>query len=102
MMREELGLISGHVDVDRTFRLAGLAGQAEIERIFDISTLPAAVERVALEHFKEQAGAAASGMLLLFCGHVAGAHGAAGLNFAALAYADAARGDLREVAVRFR
>src|SRR5579859_1415987 len=99
MMSEEFCLVRRHVDVHRAFGLAGFAGEAEVERVFDVAALPAAVQRIAAQHFKEQAGAAAGGVLLFLRRHIAGAHSAASLVFAALAYADAAGGDLRKMAV---
>src|SRR5689334_20636588 len=100
-MSKEFGLVGGHVHIDGAFAFAGLAGKAEIERFFYIFVFPAALKRIAAQHFKEQARTAAGGVLLFPGDHVAGAHGAA-IVFTALAYADAADGSLRKVPVVFR
>ena len=40
VMGEELGFVGGYVDADRTFGLASLAGEAEVERVFDFFAAP--------------------------------------------------------------
>ena len=91
VVREELGLVGGHVDVDRAFALAALAREAEVERVLDAlvaaSRLPS---DFALQQLPQQMRAAARGVLLLARDHVARAHRAA-LVLAARADTDAAQ-----------
>src|SRR6185503_15186423 len=101
MMCQKFRFIGGHVHADWAFALAGLAGQAEIERVFQIFVLPAALKRFTTQHFKKQARASAGGALFFARGHVAGTHGAA-VVLAALAYADAAQRSLRKMALVVR
>src|SRR5579875_1324080 len=86
-MREELRLISGHVHVNRAFRLATLAGQTKAEGFAHIRVAPLSLNHFAMEHLKEQPRATAGGMLFLSRGSVAGAHRAAAF-LAAFANAD--------------
>ena len=74
VVREELGLVGGHVDVHRALGLASLARQAEVERLADRLALPALLHRVALEHLEEQVRPAAGRVHLLLGDHVARAH----------------------------
>ncbi len=97
VVREELGLVGRHVDVDRALVLAGLAGQAQLEGLGDVVVAPTA-ELVPAEHLEEHPGPSPGGVLLLPGRHVAGAH-AAGVDVAALPDADAAGGGLAEVVV---
>src|SRR6185436_16384476 len=75
VVRQELGLVGGHVHVHRTIVLAPLARQAEIERVLDGFALPASGHHLAVHHFPEQPGPPAGGVLLLPRDHVAGTHG---------------------------
>ena len=59
VVREELGLPCGHVDVDGAFGFAGFAGEAEIERFVDFAVAPSIGKDIALHHLPEQVGAAA-------------------------------------------
>src|SRR5580704_4868656 len=102
-MGEELGFVGGDVDADRAFGFASLAGQAEIERVFDFFAAPAVADdpislAFALGHLPEQVGAAAGGVFFFAGGAVAGAHHSA-FVVAALAYAYAAEGSLGQAAV---
>ena len=51
VVAQKLRLPGSHVDVDRTFCFAGLAGEAKIERILYLLVLPAFGDDVALHHF---------------------------------------------------
>jgi len=95
VMGEEFGLVRGHVDVDGTLGFAGFAGETQVERFVNGFILPVMSENVAFEHLPEKVGAAASGVLLLMRGHVAGTHGSGAL-FAAGSDADAAQRGLGE------
>ena len=99
-LREELGFIGGHVDLDGALGFAGLATEAEVERFVDGFTLKALFAQRAGEHLPEQAGAAAGGVLLQAGGAVTGTHDAAG-GVAAGADTDAAVGGMGEGAVVF-
>src|SRR6185369_2203652 len=90
-----------HVNVDGTFALACLAGKTKVERVFYVLVFPAAFQRIATQHFKEQARASTRGVLLFPGDHVAGAHGAT-IVFAALAHTDAAQGGFGKMSVVFR
>ena len=74
VVAQELGLVGGHIDVDRALALAAFAGQAEIKRFFNLIVAPAAFDDLALEHLPEQVGAAAGAVLFLECDLVARAH----------------------------
>ena len=45
---EELGLVGGHVDGDGALGLAGFAGEAEVEGLFDLFIFPLAGKDFAL------------------------------------------------------
>jgi len=45
---EKLGFVGGHVDGDGTLGLAGFAGEAEVEGLFDLLVLPLVGEDLAL------------------------------------------------------
>ena len=49
VVAQELGLVSGHIDVDRALAFAAFAGQAEVKRFFDLVVAPAAFDDLALE-----------------------------------------------------
>src|SRR5579862_135573 len=96
IMREEFGFVGGDVDADWAVALASLAGEAEVERLFDFFAAPAVANDPifsgwALRHVPEQVSAAAGGVLLFASDAIAGAHYAA-LFASALAYAHAAQG----------
>ncbi len=100
---KKFGFICGHVDADRTLGLASLAGEAEIERLFDFFAAPAVADDpipsvLALSHLPEQVSAAAGGVFFFVRGAIAGAHQAA-LFTTALAHAHAAQSGLGETAV---
>jgi hypothetical protein len=93
-MREEFGLVGGDVDVDGAVGLASLAGEAEVEGLFDFFAPPAVLDdRVfagwVLRHLPEQVSAAAGGVFFVAGGAIAGAHDSAFVA-AALSDADAA------------
>src|SRR6185437_16960099 len=64
MVSQELGFVGSHVHAYRALCFACFAGQAEIKSIFHVFALPAAVQRIALQHLKKQARPAARGVLL--------------------------------------
>ena len=99
-MGEELGLVGGDVDGDGALGLAGFAGEAEVERFFDLLILPLVGEDFALHQLPEEMGAAAGGVQLFAGGHEAGAHGS-GVGFAAGSDADATEGGGGEGTVVF-
>ena len=99
-LREKLGFVGGHVHLHRALGFAGLATEAEIESLVDGAALEAFFAQGAGEHLPQQVRAAASGVLLLAGGAIAGAHDAAH-SVAAGADADAALGSAREGAVVF-
>ena len=76
IVREELGFISGHVDVHRAFALAAFACEAQIKRLLHGLASPTGFDHVATKHFEEQPGASASAVHFFASDHVAGAHGA--------------------------
>ena len=90
VVRQKLGLVGGHVHVDRAVALAALAGQAQVERVLDRFAFPAVGQHFAVHHLEQQAGPAARAMLLLAGDLIAGAHDLAALA-AAVADADAAQ-----------
>ena len=90
-MGQELRFVSRHVHLDGTFRLAGLATEAQGERFIDGLALETFTLQCAGEHLPEQAGATARRVLLLAGGAVAGAHHAA-IGLAACAHPHAALG----------
>src|ERR1035438_6222494 len=94
-MRKELGFVGGDVDSYWAIAFAALAGEAEIERLFDFLAAPAVADdpiasTLALGHFPEQVGAAARGMLFVVRGALAGTHQAA-IFAAALAHTHTAQ-----------
>src|SRR5665213_1242239 len=95
MVLEELGLPCGNVHIGGALGFAGLAGEAEVQRVMNLLVLPAVADNAAFQHLPQQVRAAARGVLLLTRCHVAGTHGGIAL-FAAEADADAARGGLTE------
>ena len=95
IVREKLGLVRRHVDIDRTIALAAFAGQAQIERFADRLALPAVGQHVAVEHLPQQPCAAARAVLLFARDHVARTHHLVAM-IAALADAHAAQRRPRE------
>src|SRR5487761_1121570 len=83
---EELSLVGGHVYAGGALALAGLAGEAEIERFPYLFVLPLVGEDFALHQLPQEMGAASGRVELFAGGHEAGAHGS-GILFAAGAYA---------------
>ncbi len=94
-MGKELGLVGRHVDVDRAFALAALAGEAEVERLLDGLIAPASLDRTAAHHLEQQVGPSPGRVLLLVQYHVAGAHGAR-IQLPALSDADTTHRGARE------
>ena len=82
----------------RTFALAALARETQVQRFVDVLAVPSAIQRVALQDLEQQARAPARGMLLLSRDHVARTH-RAGLVLPAIADADTATHRIREPAV---
>ncbi len=64
----------GHVDLGRTFRLAGLAAQAQIKRFVEFIAAHRAGAEAAANGCPERVGPAADGMALVAGGHERGAH----------------------------
>ena len=89
MLSEKLRFVSSHVYLHRTFALARLAGEAEIQRFMHLLVLPLVWQSIALHQFPQQVCATARGVLFVACCHVAGAHRAA-VRLAARTYANAA------------
>src|SRR6478752_5118330 len=89
IVREELGLVGGHVGMRRAVARATLAGEAPLQRVLDRLARPAIGDHLAAQHLGEQPRAAARRVALLARRAVARAHRAAPLG-AALAHADAA------------
>src|SRR5688572_9217723 len=98
-MREELGLVGGHIDADRAFGLACLARETEIQRLLELLALPAARDRLAAQHLEEEMGAAARRVLLVPRHHVARTHRPF-TGLPALADADAAQRGSRDAPFR--
>ena len=73
-MRQKLGLIRGDVDVGGTFRFAGFAGEAQVERLFNVLVLPSAAHHLSLQHFEQHVRAAPGAVFFLKRHHVAGTH----------------------------
>src|ERR1700692_2895603 len=65
VMGEELRLVGGHVDRDWALALAGLATEAEIERLLDLLVPPLVRQDLTLHQLPEQMGPSARGMELL-------------------------------------
>src|SRR6185503_13834534 len=101
VMREELGLVGGHVGVRGAVARAALAGEAPLEGLAHVVAAPAFGDELAAQHLLQQPRAAARGVALLARAAVARAHGAA-LRRAALAHADAALGSASEAVADFR
>jgi len=93
VVREELGLVRGHVHVDRAVGLAALAGEAQVEGVLHPLVLPPVADDLALEHLEQHPGPTPGGVLLLPGHHVAWAHRPA-LRPAAQPHADALQGRL--------
>src|SRR5690348_11747139 len=86
--------------MDRAIALAALAGETEIERLLDGVTLPALLNRAAVQHLEQQARAPARRVALLARRHVTRAHDALlAVDAPARADADAAPRRLGEAAV---
>ena len=100
VMRQELGLVSRHIDIDRTIALAAFAGQAQVERLFHFLALPHILDDFTAHGLEQQARTAARGMLFFAGRLVAGAHGLRML-LAAIADADTTQGDTAEVSLVF-
>ncbi len=62
---EELRLVRGHVDPDRTVGAAALAGQTQVEGVPDLRRPPAVRHQLAREHLVQQPGTPARGVFLL-------------------------------------
>ena len=84
---EEFGLIGGHVDGDGALGLAGFAGEAEVEGLFDLFVAPLVGKDLALHELPEKMGAAAGGVELFAGGHEAGTHGS-GVGLATGSYSN--------------
>ena len=89
IVREKLGLVSSHVNVDRTVTFAAFAGQAQVQCILHCFTAPPIFKGIALQHFKEQARSTTCRVRFFSRDHEAWTHGAA-FHPAAPAYADTA------------
>ena len=101
IVRQEFGFAGRHVDADRAIAFAPFTRETQIERVFYVFVVPAADQRIALEHFEEQPCAPARRVLLFARHTVARAHRAAML-FPALADTDAPRRHEREAVVVVR
>src|SRR5690606_13964506 len=98
IMRQEFGLVRGHVGMGGAVAAATVARQTGIQRFFDLFTVPAVLYNVALQHFPKQARAPTRGKAFVLGGAIARAHGAA-LLAAATAHAYAAfDGTLKTIA----
>ena len=98
---QELGLVGGHVHVDRAVALAALAGQAQVEGVANGCRAPAVGDRavrVVVEHLEQQTRPAAGGVLLFAGCAVGGTHDSAGVA-TALSDTDAAQHGTVEAAV---
>ena len=100
-LREELGLVGGHVDPDRAVALAPLARQAQVQRLGHLVGLPAVLDHLAVRHLEQQPGASPRGVHLLARGPEARAHHPA-VRGDALAHAQAAAGGAGEAAAVVR
>src|SRR5690242_2949472 len=74
VMRKKLGLVRGHVDLDRTLAFATLTRQTQVERFLDRFAFPSVFDRLSADHFAEQTRTPARRMLLLHRHHVTRAH----------------------------
>ena len=79
-LREELGLVGGHVDPDRAVALAALARQAQVQRLLDLRRPPSARDHLAGRHLEQQPGPPAGRVHLLAGGAVARTHHSAVLG----------------------
>ena len=70
---EHFALVARHVDAGRAVGCAGLARQAEIQRLGQLRGVPTLHER-AVHHLLQDPGASTSGVLLVLRGLVARAH----------------------------
>src|SRR5580693_2830404 len=100
-MRQELGLIGGHIHSDGTIAFATFTGKAEVDRVLDVFVAPTTADDVALGHFPEQVGAS-TGRVLLFAGHSEAWTHYAALVVTAFSHSHAAERGLRQAAVIFR
>src|SRR5712672_1771255 len=62
VVREEFRFVGGDIDAGRAIAFATLAGEAEVERLFDRFILPAIFYDFALRHLPEQMSASAGGV----------------------------------------
>jgi hypothetical protein len=95
IVREELRLVGRHIYIHGAIAFTAFASQAEIQRFFHVPVTPAAFERIALQHLKQEPGAPPSGVHLFPGDTITGAHGPTMLA-PALAHADAPDGRSRE------
>src|SRR5438105_1798222 len=95
IMRKEFRFVGSHVDVDRAFRLARFASEAQVERLANMFVLPASGQRIPLEHFEKKSCASTRRMHLLMRDHIARTHRAA-CGLAAFADSDTAGHRVRE------
>jgi hypothetical protein len=86
-VRQELGLVGGHVDLHGAVALAAFAREAEVEGVLDGFAAPAVLDDTAVDHLEQDPGPAAGGVLLLAGDLVARTHDAAA-RFRAAALAD--------------
>src|SRR6185312_3861255 len=91
IMSKKLGLVSRHVHVGRTLRLACFTGEAQIKGSLDLLILPASADDLALKHLKQHVRAAARAVFFLQRGHIAWTHGVR-VYFTARSQADTAQG----------
>src|SRR5687767_9479736 len=90
VVSEELGLVGGHVNADRAFRFAGFARETQVERMFDLVTLPSRGDRLTTQHLEQQVRTTPGRVLFIARDHVARAH-RAGISLATLPDADTAQ-----------
>src|SRR6266567_9617100 len=64
VVREKLGFIGRHIDIDGAIALTALAGQAQVQRLLDMLVAPVILEYLALQQFEEHAGTTTGGMFL--------------------------------------
>ena len=98
IVRQELGLIRRHVDVDGAIAFASLAGQAQVKRVEHLLALPAVADHIAVHHLEEKMGAPARRVFFLHRRAVTGAHRALFLT-PAFSDADTAHRGMRETAL---
>src|SRR5579864_5294816 len=101
IMGKKFRFVGGHVHIQGALALASLASQAEVKSFLNMIVLPAAFQRISLQHLKKKMSAAASGVHLFPRRHVTGTHGPL-LVFAALSHADAAGCGPRKISILFR